>query len=237
MKILKKKRPDELILSCPFCEGSGVFPDTGMSDEIMNETCPVCNGTGILCVFTEQEDLIDCNYCGGSGRDWNESGYFIGDTCKVCSGTGFIDLTKVNRQKEFIWDKIHPRVKELAKPRFDIGHYADAVESALKDLNSIIKARVKEVTREELDGSSLMNRAFSLNNPVIVLDDLNTNSGRDIQKGYMQIFSGTMTGIRNPKAHDNITIDANRAIHLLYLASLLFYKLDELNLSETRDFA
>jgi len=29
----------------------------------------------------------------------------------------------------------------------------------------------------------------------------------------MQIFAGSMTGIRNPKAHSNITIDAPRAIH------------------------
>ncbi len=43
----------------------------------------------------------------------------------------------------------------------------------------------------------------------------------------MEIFAGTITGIRNPKAHDNIVIDEKRAIHLLYLASLLMYKLDE----------
>ncbi len=233
MRILKK-RQNELVLSCQFCEGSGVFPDTGMFDEIMNEACPVCSGTGILCACAEQGDLIDCNYCRGSGRDWNESGYFVGDTCKVCGGTGYIDLNVVGRQNDFFWDQIHPKVQELAKPRFEIGHYADAIESALKELNSIVKKKVREVTGEELDGSSLMNRAFSPNNPIIMLDDLDTNSGKDIQKGYMQIFAGTMTGIRNPKAHDNITIDHRRAVHLLYLVSLLFYKLDEPNLLETR---
>ncbi|MBA7577516.1 hypothetical protein ES708_19369 [subsurface metagenome] len=43
----------------------------------------------------------------------------------------------------------------------------------------------------------------------------------------MQIFSGAMTGIRNPKAHENITIDSQRAIHFLFLASLLMFKIDE----------
>ena len=47
------------------------------------------------------------------------------------------------------------------------------------------------------------------------------------QLGYMEIFAGTMTGIRNPKAHSNIVIDEERGTHLLYLASLLMYKLDE----------
>jgi hypothetical protein len=43
----------------------------------------------------------------------------------------------------------------------------------------------------------------------------------------MQIFAGAMTGIRNPKAHANIIIDSNRAIHFLFLASLLMYVIDE----------
>jgi hypothetical protein len=59
------------------------------------------------------------------------------------------------------------------------------------------------------------------------LDDLSSVSGQDIQKGYMQIFAGAMTGIRNPKAHANITITPERAIHLLYLARLLLSKVDE----------
>ena len=72
-----------------------------------------------------------------------------------------------------------------------------------------------------------MNRAFSLSNPVLELADLTTQSGRDEQKGYMRLSAGAMTGIRNPKAHANVFIDDNRAIHLLFVASLLRSKLDE----------
>jgi uncharacterized protein (TIGR02391 family) len=72
-----------------------------------------------------------------------------------------------------------------------------------------------------------MNRAFSPNAPIVRLADLSTEDGRNIQKGYMQIFAGAMTGIRNPKAHSNVTIDANRAIHHLHLASLLHHVFDE----------
>jgi len=43
----------------------------------------------------------------------------------------------------------------------------------------------------------------------------------------MQIYAGAMIGIRNPKAHANITIDAKRAKHHLHLASLLAYCFDE----------
>jgi hypothetical protein len=43
----------------------------------------------------------------------------------------------------------------------------------------------------------------------------------------MQLFAGSMIGIRNPKAHENVVIDKNRAIHFLFLSSLLMYKIDE----------
>ena len=36
-----------------------------------------------------------------------------------------------------------------------------------------------------------------------------------------------MTGIRNPNAHENLTIDEKRAIHLIFFASLLMFKIDE----------
>lgn len=40
----------------------------------------------------------------------------------------------------------------------------------------------------------------------------------------MHLFAGAMQGIRNPKTHDNIHTSASRAVHHLYLASLLTSK-------------
>ncbi|MBI5281457.1 MAG: hypothetical protein HY858_07225 [Candidatus Solibacter usitatus] len=50
---------------------------------------------------------------------------------------------------------------------------------------------------------------------------------RRLQQGYMQIMAGSMTGIRNPKAHGNLNPDSTKALHLICLASLLMNKLDE----------
>jgi uncharacterized protein (TIGR02391 family) len=125
------------------------------------------------------------------------------------------------------WSLLHQRVVKTSKTRFEAGHYADAVESALKELNSVVKALVKQDTGKELDGADLMHQALSPKNPIIILDDLGTDSGRNQQTGYMEIFAGSMTGIRNPKAHENLTITKERAIHHLFLASLLFSRLDE----------
>ncbi len=125
------------------------------------------------------------------------------------------------------WSTIHKDIIRVAKNKFEDEYYADAVESAFKEINKLVKEIMKNKTGEELDGASLMYKAFSEKNHIIVLDDLSTETGRNIQNGYMQIFAGAMTGIRNPKAHENITISKERAIHFIFLASLLMYKLDE----------
>lgn len=126
-----------------------------------------------------------------------------------------------------LWDLIHPEVTRVARSRFESGHYADSVEAALKEVNSVVKRKVKDATGQEPDGNRLMERAFSSTSPVIELDDLSTESGKNIQSGYQRLFSGAMIGVRNPQAHENVVIDANRAMHFLFLASLLMHKLDE----------
>jgi len=125
------------------------------------------------------------------------------------------------------WDVIHKSIVVVAKQKFEDGYYADSVESAFKEINTLVKEIVRDKTGEELDGAKLMFTAFSPNNPIILLADLFTQTGKDIQEGYMHIFAGAMRGIRNPKAHENITIDIKRATHFIFLASLLICKLDE----------
>jgi len=126
-----------------------------------------------------------------------------------------------------LWAEIHPSIAAVARSRFEATHYSDAIEAALKEVNRAVKEIVLARTDNEYDGADLMNRAFSPANPVVRLADLSTLSGQDEQKGYMLLFAGTMTDIRNPKAHANLTIERGRAVHLLFLASLLMFKLDE----------
>ncbi len=125
------------------------------------------------------------------------------------------------------WADIHAKITNISKSRFESTHYADAVESAFKEVNTCVKDIVRKKTGKELDGAQLMKTAFSPNNPLIVLDDLSTESGRNIQQGDMEIFAGAMMGIRNPKAHDNLNITDKKAKHFIYLASLLMQKIDE----------
>ncbi len=125
------------------------------------------------------------------------------------------------------WTLIHPKIVEVSKSRFSSGHFADSVEAAMKEVNVRVKTIYHKKIGQEEDGAPLMKKAFSVNRPIIALDDNSTETGRNIQQGYMELFSGAMIGIRNPKAHANITITRDRAIHFLFLASLLMYKLDD----------
>lgn len=152
--------------------------------------------------------------------------------------TGRAQTSDDRKARGMDWSIIHIDIQAVSRKKFEDGHCADAVESAFKEVNN----RVKEAARDkrsgdylkdkhgnELDGAYLMHSCFSINNPLICLSPMKSASDQDEQKGYMQIFAGSMTGIRNPKAHENLVIDENRGAHLIYLASLLMYKLDEAN--------
>jgi uncharacterized protein (TIGR02391 family) len=216
---------------CGFCGGSGVWPETAYDDDAPGEPCPVCGGVGFNVFSSASEGVVPCRCCGGDGKRADD-GYFMGGTCPVCQGRGVVDLVVVKREQlannpEALWVHLHPAVVEVARARFNDGHYADSVEAAFKAFNSAVKQRVRGRVADSCDGAPLMQKAFSAQDPLLILEDMTTQSGRNVQLGYMQMFSGAMTGIRNPKAHDNVTIDASRAIHLLFVASLFFYRLDD----------
>ena len=132
-----------------------------------------------------------------------------------------------NNNTSSIWDNIHSQIMTVAKGRFEDGHYADAVEAAFKEINTRIKKIYKERTSVEKDGAKLMQAAFSVQNPIIKLGDISTETGTNIQQGYMEMFAGAMIGIRNPQAHNNLLITKDNAIRELHFASMLMYKIDD----------
>ena len=182
--------------------------------------------------------VTECENCGSPVPDTFRSRVYFSDGrpvsfpktpnyCNNC-GTPYPWYNSEEPVPPFdFWGLLHPSVTGVAKDRFDSGHYADAVEAALKALNVATKKLYSAKVGKELDGVSLMRQAFRVDNPVIVLDDLETETGKSIQQGYMDLFAGAIAGIRNPKAHDNIVINEERAIHHLFVTSLLFHKLDE----------
>jgi len=128
---------------------------------------------------------------------------------------------------EKFWEMIHPSIVNVSKSRYQAGHFADCVEAAFKEINVVVKSIYKNITNQDKDGTDLMNKAFTVNDPKIKLSDLSNESEKNIQQGYMQIFAGSIIGIRNPSAHGNISLSKEETIHLIFLASLLMNKIDE----------
>ena len=118
----------------------------------------------------------------------------------------------------------HHQLQQVSGPLFRDRHYARAVEEAFKLLNNAVKDK-SEIANQ--DGAGLMRSAFSVHSPVLRLNAFVSASDRDEQQGYMDIFAGSMTGIRNPRAHDHqLADDPDVALELLILANHLMRKLD-----------
>jgi uncharacterized protein (TIGR02391 family) len=127
----------------------------------------------------------------------------------------------------FDWSDIHAEIVRVSKARFVPPHYADAVEAAFKEINDIVKSEyIKSVGNEE-DGATLMRKAFAHTKPIFKMTDMSSESARNIQEGYMNIFAGVMIGIRNPKAHANVVIDEKDAWEKIVIASHLMKMWDQ----------
>ena len=74
---------------------------------------------------------------------------------------------------------------------------------------------------------TLMERAFNPSNPTLKFNDLESQSDKDEQKGFMYLFSGAVSGLRNPRAHEFVHDDPERALEFIAFVSLLAKLLDE----------
>lgn len=128
------------------------------------------------------------------------------------------------------WDMVHPSVVKISKKLYEDGHFANASEDAFIEINSRVKKiyKITNPTSDKVpDGDNAMNVVFSTNNPIVKFADITTETGKNIQKGYMQMFAGAISALRNPKAHANIVLEKEECKRNLIFASMLMYKLDD----------
>lgn len=116
-------------------------------------------------------------------------------------------------------------IREVSQKLFTDRHYARAAEEAFKCLNNVIK---KESGLADKDGAPLMQKTFGGSNPIIRFSDLRSQSKKDEQQGYAQIYAGAMIGIRNPRVHEHKLDDTPEvALALLVIANHLMCKLND----------
>lgn len=140
----------------------------------------------------------------------------------------YLNFTKTNPSDD-IWGLIHPLIISVSKNQFIDGYYAEAAENAFKEINSRVKKiyHILDSSSAIPDGKDVMNKVFTPNNPMLELCDRSTDSGQNIQLGFKEMLSGSMSALRNPKAHENIQLTSDDAMRQIIFASMLMYKIDD----------
>lgn len=121
-------------------------------------------------------------------------------------------------------DLLHPMIISSSLAQYRNGHLRDAVLNAVIAVFDMIRAR----TGLQLDGKDLVGQAFGIEKGKLIFSEIETETGRNDQKGFLQIYDGIYTGVRNVKAH-SLTHDLNeqKAAQYLVTLSLLARRVDE----------
>lgn len=104
---------------------------------------------------------------------------------------------------------------------YEAENFSHAILEATYHLSSVLRERAGV----DGDGASLVGQALGGDDPKLKLNPLQTESDRNMQKGFEQILRGVYLGIRNPRSHEQTTDDketADAIIHFLgYLLIVL----------------
>lgn len=119
---------------------------------------------------------------------------------------------------------LHPIIVENSYQLYQNGHLREAVLNSITAIFDFIRAR----TGSHEDGDRLIGQVMAPNSPRLILSELGTDSGKNEQKGFMQIYKGAYQGIRNPKAHSLAQdLTPEKAAQYLVFASLLARRIEE----------
>lgn len=122
---------------------------------------------------------------------------------------------------------LHSRLYEASRHLFENGHFAQATFEASKVLEQVLKERLAGNPRAAgQSGTSLVNLAFSEQQPLLRINRLRTQTDKDEHNGIRFLLAGTLMAIRNPLAHEDIRLDPYEALEKLVLISLLVKRIE-----------
>ena len=119
----------------------------------------------------------------------------------------------------------HAEVYKYCKVELMQENYFHAVFEACKGLFQ----RIREMSGIEGDGATLIDKVFSVENPRIAFNTLQTETEKSEHKGLALLFKGCHAAIRNPLAHGPKILWQGEADAVDYLTfiSMLHRKLDQ----------
>lgn len=158
------------------------------------------------------------------------SGFYVRDDGKVGHADKATTLdaarARAGRLKAALESRnVHAEVLNYCRAELLDENYFHAVFESTKG----VAERIRAMSGLTTDGADLVNRAFSIQNPVLVLSPLATESEKSEQKGFAHLLVGLFGAVRNPLAHapkTNWPMSEQDALDILTLASLIHRKLD-----------
>ena len=128
-------------------------------------------------------------------------------------------------QAKFQGRRIHPEVLKYCKAELMQDNYFHAVFEASKGLAQ----RIRDKSGVDGDGAGLVDNVFSVNEPVLAFNRLETETEKTEHKGFAALLKGCFAAIRNPLAHEPKILwkGEDDAADYFTLISLLHRKLDD----------
>lgn len=120
---------------------------------------------------------------------------------------------------------IHPKILTLCKPEILNENYFHLVFEASK----VVLETIRDLSGKNKDGNQLVNECFSGNPPILVINQLKSDTEKSEQAGLKSLLQTIVYIYRNPKAHElkAFAIDSEiDAITALIIISKALYLLD-----------
>lgn len=136
-------------------------------------------------------------------------------------------------RRKFRDRRLHPQVFEYCKTELMQENYFHAVFEATKGLAQ----RIRDLANVEGDGAALVDRVFSIRQPLLAFNSLQTDTEKSQHVGFATLLRGCFGAVRNPLAHEPKVLwdGEDDAADYLTLVSLLHRKLDDCVSTRGRD--
>lgn len=160
---------------------------------------------------------------------------FIGLTLNEAGVFNPIDTSKtireaeqrVNRFKSKLENRnIHSKIYEYCNTELIAENYFHSVFEAVKSIFEEIR-RKSNLT---LDGGELIDRVFSVSNPILKINKLQSGTDISEQKGFANLLKGVFGMFRNTTAHASKivwNIDEDEALDIMTTVSLIHKKIEK----------
>ncbi len=158
-----------------------------------------------------------------SGLEYGSDGQFRA----VTAATTLDEAEKRARniREKFRGRRLHAEVLKYCRAELMQENYFHAVFEASKGLAQAIRDK----SGVQLDGAALVDRVFSVDQPLLAFNTLRTETEKSEHKGFAALLKGCFAAVRNPLAHQPKILweGEDDAADYLSLISLLHRQLDD----------